>query len=351
MQAAAQSVSGPFAGSVPSGAVTAAALPLSLNGALERGLEHNLGVITLEEQVESARGTRIRMLRELMPRLDARVDDAAQTRNLAAFGFNASAIPGFSFPAVVGPFNVFDARLYASQTVFDATARHDVRSSEFSLSAAQLESRNAHDVVSFVVTNLYFQAVAGVHRIETARAQVATADSLLQLATSQRNAGVTPGIDVVRAQVQLQAQRQRFIAAENEYAKLTLQLARAIGLPVAQRVELTDREVNVPLPTLTLDEALTRAGAVAPRLSGGGRARARRRGVAESGAGGSAADRPRERGRRDHRVESSERTRHLRRRRLGAAVGVRHRPQGARGRERGTTAAAAGRSGGFRPAD
>lgn len=264
VRASAQSLSGPFTGSVPTGAVTAEPFPLSLNGALERGLAHNLGIVTLEAQVDGARGTRIRMLRELMPRLDARVDDAAQTRNLAAFGFNASAIPGFDFPTVVGPFNVFDARVYATQTVFDAAARNDVRSSEFALSAAQLESRNARDLVTFVVTNLYFQAVAGVHRIDTARAQVTTAESLLRLATSQRDAGVTPGIDVVRAQVQLQAQRQRLIAAENEYAKLTLQLARAIGLPVAQRVELTDRDVTVPQPALSLDEALRRASASRP---------------------------------------------------------------------------------------
>lgn len=257
---------GMFAGSVPVGAVSASALPLSLGEALDRGMKHNLGIITLEEQVESARGARIRSLRALMPRVEARADNSTQTRNLAAFGFNASAFPDFpvQFPSVVGPFNVFDARVYGSQPLLDLSAVNDVRSSRFNLSAAQAEARNARDLVTFVVTNLYFQAVAAASRIATVRGQVTTAEALLTLATNQRNAGVTAGIDVVRAQVQVRAQQQRLIAAENDFAKQTLQLARAIGLPVAQPIELTDGDVTLPLPAVTLEEAVKRAADVRP---------------------------------------------------------------------------------------
>ena len=257
---------GAFAGSVPNGTVSAEPLPLTLAGALERGLKFNLGIISLEEQVESARGARIRSLRALMPRVDARLDESRQTRNLAAFGFNSSALGlpgGLEFPSVVGPFNVFDARVYASQPILDLAARNDLRSSTASVSAAQLDAQNARDVVTLVVTNLYFQAVAAANRIETAKSQVATAEALLTLATNQRNAGVTPGIDVVRAQVQLQAQKQRLIAAENDFEKLKVQLARAIGVPVAQRLDLADRDVSFSVPALSpalsVEEAVQRA--------------------------------------------------------------------------------------------
>ena len=245
---------GPFAGSVTGAPLTAGALPLTLPGAIERGLKFNLGLIGLEEQVESARGARMRSLRALMPHLDARVDEVRQTRNLAAFGFNPSLFPGLS--AVVGPFNVFDARVYGSQALVDISARNDVRGSTAALNAARLDSENARDVVTFVVANLYFQAVAGARRIETTRSQVDTAQALLTLATNMRNAGASPGIDVVRAQVQLQAQRQRLISAENTFAKQALQLGRAIGLPAAQAIELTDRDATVALSTRTLDDAI-----------------------------------------------------------------------------------------------
>ena len=250
---------GPFSGSVVSETATADLLPLSLPDAIDRGLKHNLGLIAIEQQVETARGSRLRSLRELLPRIDARVGDTRQTTNLAAFGFDSSLFPGI--PAIVGPFNIFDARVGGSQTVFDVSALNDVRSKTAALSAARLESTNARDTVVFVLTNLYFQAVAAESRIQTARTQVTTAEALFTQATALRNAGAAPGIDVVRAQVQLQGQRQRLISAEADLGRQTIQLLRAIGLPVAQRIELADRTLALPGPALTLDAALSRAAA------------------------------------------------------------------------------------------
>lgn len=89
-QAQTGSAANVFAGSVPNGVVSPEPLPLSLAAALDRGLKYNLGVVSLEEQIDSARGARIRSLRALMPRVDARLDESRQTRNLAAFGFDAS---------------------------------------------------------------------------------------------------------------------------------------------------------------------------------------------------------------------------------------------------------------------
>lgn len=247
----------PFTGSAATGTVSAEPLSLTLRDALARGLEHNLGLIMLEEQVESARGARIRSLRDLMPRVDARASDTRQTTNLAAFGFDASLFPGI--PSIVGPYNIFDARVYGSQPILDLSAVNDVRSSTFALSAAKLDSQNARDVVTFVVTDLYLRAVSAASRIDAIRSQVTTAEALMTLATSQRNAGATTGIDVLRAQVQVQAQRQRLVAAENEYAKQTLQLARAIGVPVAQQIDPADRGEAVPLVAASLEDAVRRA--------------------------------------------------------------------------------------------
>jgi outer membrane protein TolC len=249
--------SGPFSGSVTSGPATAEPLPLTLADAIERGLKHNLGLISIEQQVESARGSRLRTLRELMPRVDARMGDTAQTTNLAAFGFDSSVFPGI--PSIVGPFNIFDARVAGSQTVFDLAALNDVRSKTATLNAARLDSLNARETVVFVITNLYFQAIAGENRIQTARSQVTTAEALLAQANALRNAGAAPGIDVVRAQVQVQSQRQRLISAETEFARQTIQLVRAIGVPTAQRIDLADRTLSLAAPSLTLDAAVARA--------------------------------------------------------------------------------------------
>lgn len=248
---------GPFSGSVASSDATPDPLPLTLPDAVERGLKYNLGLINIEQQVESARGARLRALRDLLPRMEARAGDTRQTTNLAAFGFDPSLFPGI--PPIVGPYNIFDARVAASQAILDLSATYDVRSRTASLNAARLDSLNARETVTFVITNLYFQAVASESRIQTAQSQVSTADALFNQATSLRNAGAAPGIDVVRAQVQLQAQRQRLITAQNDFAKQTIQLVRAIGLPSGQRVQLNDRALTLPAPALTLEAALTQA--------------------------------------------------------------------------------------------
>ena len=44
------------------------------------------------------------------------------TRNLAAMGSGSHADPGFQIPTFVGPFTTMDARVTASQTVFDFSA-------------------------------------------------------------------------------------------------------------------------------------------------------------------------------------------------------------------------------------
>jgi len=67
------------------------------------------------------------------------------------------------------------------------------------------------------------------------------------------------GIDVLRAEVQLGTERQRATAAQNDFEKAKLQLARLIGLPLGQAFTLANQMTSVDIPEMTLDEALERA--------------------------------------------------------------------------------------------
>src|SRR5947209_18837907 len=67
------------------------------------------------------------------------------------------------------------------------------------------------------------------------------------------------GIDVLRAQVQMQQQQQRVLAAQNQLERQKMTLARTIGLPVAQQFELTDNVPYAALPPMDLEESLARA--------------------------------------------------------------------------------------------
>jgi outer membrane protein TolC len=248
--------SSPFLGGVPKGDPTAGPVPLSLKDAIARGLENNLGVLLQEQGVASARGSRWQALGGLLPDVSARVGEARRKTSLAEFGFTS--LPGLT-SRTVGPFNVFDARLIVTQPIVDLSAIYDARAAAAGVHAAEHEVANARDLVVLVVANLYLDTVAAGVRVETARAALTTADALFGLATDLKQAGIAAGIDLLRAQVQQQTERQRLIVAENSLAKAKLTLARAIGLPAGQDVTLTDRMPYAPLAGLGLEAALAQA--------------------------------------------------------------------------------------------
>jgi outer membrane protein TolC len=95
--------------------------------------------------------------------------------------------------------------------------------------------------------------------VESVTAQLNTARALLRQATDLRQAGVAAGIDVLRAQVEMQSQQQQLIFYRNEFEKQKLSLARAIGLPLEQQFRLADEIPYTPVPVLTLEDALREA--------------------------------------------------------------------------------------------
>jgi outer membrane protein TolC len=257
-QAAGPPSTSPFLGSVPpKGDVTSQPLPLSLKDAVQRALDHNLGLLLQEQTAEIARGARWHALSELLPNLSANLTATRQIINLQAYGFPAN-------PPLVGPFNVFDARVAVSQPVIDLAAMNDAHAAEYDVKAAQYGIKDARDLVVLVAVNAYLESLAASSRFESTRAQLDTAQALFQQAQDLKTNGLVAGIDVVRSQVQLQVQRQRVIAAQNSYQKSLLQLSRAIGIPVGQPITLTDTIPYAPTPELTLDAALERAYSTRP---------------------------------------------------------------------------------------
>ena len=248
-------------GGVPTGEATPNEIALSLAETIERGLRYNLGSILGGSAVASAEGARKEAQADLLPQLRAGVLESRQTINLAAYGLT---LPGV--PPLVGPFNLFDARVFLHQSILDLKARHRSQAAADTLEAARQDEHGVRDLVVLVCGQLYVQAVAGETRIAATRAQLDTAEALLALARDRKASGLGAGIEVLRAEVQAQSLRQRLIVAEQEAAKEKLALARAIGLPLGQRFRLSDPMPFAPAVPLTVEEAVERAWAGRPDL-------------------------------------------------------------------------------------
>ncbi len=177
-QAQAPPAPNPFLGGVPSGTATSTPLALSISDAIDRALAHNLGILIADEGVERERGQRWRTLSQLLPNVNGRLAETRQKVNLAAFGFPLPA----GVPAVVGPFDVFDARVGLSQSVFDLHAINDARAQAHDAAAARYSVKSARDLVVLVAANLYLRGLAESARADSADAQLKTAQALFDQA-------------------------------------------------------------------------------------------------------------------------------------------------------------------------
>jgi outer membrane protein TolC len=245
-----------FSGSVPEGKATAEVLQLSFQDAIDRGLRNNLGVLLQQDNQLFARGQRWKELSALLPNVTTATAQSVEQIDLAAQGIRFN-IPGI--PPVIGPIGVFDARVYLQQTVLDFNKIEKERGARANQTAALYSYKDARDLVVLATGNSYLQAIAYAATVETAQAQVTTAQTLYDNTYDQQQAGTSPAIDTLRARVELLTRQQQLIAAKNNFAKEKLALARVIGLPTGQEFALIDKVPFEPLAALSVDDATQRA--------------------------------------------------------------------------------------------
>lgn len=231
---------------------------LSLRDAIRRGLEYNLGAIGLAQAVRQAHG-QTRVARSvLLPNLTGDLAETVQQTDLAATGLRFK-IPGFAIPSIVGPFNYFDLRARLSQTVVDLTAWKNYKSANESFHADQLSAQDSRDLVVLAVGGAYLLVIADKASVQSALAQLDTANALYQQASQQRAVGVVAQVDVDRSQVQAFIQQQRVTSLQNDLAKQKINLARMTGLPPNDQYDLSDDVPFSAAPPITLEKAFSQA--------------------------------------------------------------------------------------------
>ncbi len=253
----------PFFGSVPTGQATAGTLELSLADAFERALKYNLGGIESSQNTRVAHAMRLRSLNALLPNLSARLSGAVQQIDLPAEGFSLS-IPGVRLPTLVGPFGVADVRASLSQEIFNWSDIKNWKSASEGEKASQYTYKSDRNLVVFTAGSAYLLVISDMATVDSVRAQVKTAQTLVQNDVDLNKHGLIASIDLLRARVEFQTQQQRLIAAENQVAIDKLTLARVIGLPTGQEFRLADSVPYAALDGITREQALQQAYATRP---------------------------------------------------------------------------------------
>jgi outer membrane protein TolC len=248
-----------IAGPMPSAICAAQQSPpvrLTLQDAIQKGLEANLNVLVAGTRIDEAEGTRMRRLSAaLLPRVSAQTYANVQNRDLRAFGISA---PGL--PEVVGPFSNYDFRIYGQQNIVDLQSYRGLKASERTLDAGKMDLQDARNLIVRSIAALYLNAQSAAARVEAAQSRVRDSSALFKLAKDKHDAGSATGVDVLRAQVLLANDRQAELVAENQLKQSLLALARNLGMSPGTPLELAEplryQALNQPESELLVPAAL-----------------------------------------------------------------------------------------------
>jgi outer membrane protein TolC len=245
-----------YQGSVTVGEATAQTIDLSLDDAIQRGLKNNLGVILSATETASARAQRMSQLQSLLPTVDASFKDTVSQVDLPAEGLR---IPGF--PTIIGPFSYQDLRGSLTWSLVNVNSLRNYLAARHNFQAAQLSAQDAQDMVVLTVGNAYLLVIADETQVSSVEAQVTTSKVSLDQAVANHQAGTAPLLDELRARVDYQSLQQQLIVAKNSLEKDRLALARTIGLPLAQKFNLTDKAPYQAFDELDVEATIRQAHA------------------------------------------------------------------------------------------
>jgi len=221
----------PLPGDAPSGV-----LRLTLDQAVSLALKQNptaqIAVLTAAESVQDRNVARA----ALLPQASLNVTDAVERINLQAF--LGHKIPGF--PEHAGPFQIFSAGPGFSAPVFDLTLFRRYQGARETANASKSDSLSTREQVILLVVSQYIGTLRAVANVQASQSRVELAQALYDQAADVQKEGVGTGIDTLRANVELQNEKQRLLEAQADRDTSLFGLSRLLNLDPRQSIELGD---------------------------------------------------------------------------------------------------------------
>lgn len=221
--------------------------------AVKQNPVQQIGILNAAESVQDKNITRA----DLLPQADLRVADSANRVNVQAqFGGHAL----FGVPHHVGPYQLFSAGPTFGASIFDFSLWKRYRAASSEVDAARANSVSTREQVILLVVSQYIGSLRAVANVEASRSRVDLAQALYDQAADLQKEGVGTGIDTLRANVELQNEKQRLIEAENDRESSLYGLSKLLNLDPRQKIELADslQFFDTPQPDVEagIDQAL-----------------------------------------------------------------------------------------------
>jgi len=213
-------------------------LRLTLNQSVALALKQNPTVqIAILTAAQSEQDKNIAFA-GLLPQANARISDEAEKVNLLAQFGGKVALPGF--PKTIGPYQFFSAGPSVSAPVFDLTLWERYQAARNTADASKANNLSTREQVILLTVSQYIGTLRAVADVEASQSRVDLAQALYDQAADLQKEGVGTGIDTLRANVELQNEKQRLLEAQNERETLLYGLSRLLNLDPRQKIELAD---------------------------------------------------------------------------------------------------------------
>jgi outer membrane protein len=234
-------------------------LRLALKEAVAMAMRQNPQRLIAKIASQEADRTRQVDLSALLPQAGLHADASLNQ-------YNVQAIERFPKHLAAGPYQLIEAGPNFSQTILDLPKIRAYQIGKEGVREGRADETAAREQVTQLVVTQYLLVLQAIAADEAARARVALAERLFQQATNLEKTGVGLAIDTVRANVELQNERQTLIDADTEVQTTKYGLAELLDLPPEQTPEPSDPLSFFELPVYDRVAMISRALVQRPEM-------------------------------------------------------------------------------------
>ena len=194
---------------------------------------------------------------DLLPQAKLGVSDEAQRVNIRAQFGGKAPFPGF--PQHLGPYQVFSAGPSFGAPIFDLTLWKRYQAARYTAEANKASSLSTREQVVLLVVSQYLGTLRAMANVVASQSRVDLAQALYGQADDLQKQGVGTGIDTLRANVELQNEKQRLIQSETEKNTSLFALSRLLNLDPRQELMLDDSLSFFDTPRVDVQASIDQA--------------------------------------------------------------------------------------------
>jgi outer membrane protein TolC/ABC-type transporter Mla MlaB component len=233
-------------------AQTPAPLRLTLREAVAMALKENPQVQIATLHFAESQEDKTIARSALLPQAGVEVYDRAMRLNLwAQFGKPFPIVPEHA-----GPFQFFQGGLNVSMPLLDLSLWRRWQAAHQGVNASQAEQTTVREQVVLLVVSQYLAGMRAIAAVKAAQSRVDLAQALYDQASDLQKHGVGTGIDTLRANVELQNEKQRLLEAQTQQQVALYGLVRLLNLDPHREVELADTPSFYATPQIDVNQSI-----------------------------------------------------------------------------------------------